>query len=115
MTPSSTILPQTSAIETHQCGTSRAKFAVPSMGSITQRCSPLLRAPSSPTKTVAGKRRREPLDDEALDRGIGSGDDVLRALDRDVEPRRIGEKAAGERTCVTRRRHRNAETLGKFR
>ena len=88
MTPTSTLPAATQAIETQKCGTPRAKFAVPSIGSTTQA------APPSPAgrglalfadEPVAGKDLEQALGDERLRLAVHLGQKVLRTLEADRE------------------------------
>ena len=63
MTPTSTLSAATQAIDTQKCGTPRAKFAVPSIGSTTQAAPPspagraLLSSPMNPSLGNISRRR----------------------------------------------------------
>ena len=86
MTPTSTLPSATQAIETQKCGTPRAKFAVPSIGSTTHTAPP---APagrawlSSPMNPSRGKDPCKALGDERLGLAVDLGQIVLRPLEPD--------------------------------
>ena len=95
MTPTSTLPSATQAIETQKCGTPRAKFAVPSIGSTTHTAPP---APAGRAmalladEPIGGKDLCEALGDERLGLAVDLGQIVLRPLEPDGE--RTVEKAA---------------------
>ena len=121
MTPTSTLPSATLATDTQKCGTPRAKFAVPSIGSTTHDRPALARRAALALfadKPVGRKNLQQALGDERLRLAVDLGQIVLAGLEADCE-RPVEETAPRHRAGLARDRLRREqphihERLGAF-